>query len=249
MDADRHRRPDAAADQGGIQSIVFNSPTDIVVALSGAAPAGIFYSSDGGDHWDKASGMPVSEGVYYITRGLTGSPLPIYAAASDGVFTSIDQGRSWTLTSDGIPPSESPKRIAVDPANPRHLFASTTSGVYRSYSGGATWVPAMGGTLPGAGNKDAILLAPSLGGQFGPGHAVVGTEQGAFATVDNGDTWARCRWTPGAVQPVRHADRDVAGPRLQPAEPDGGHARLRRLLAAVTPVDDRPRSRCSRTPR
>jgi hypothetical protein len=178
-------------DQGGIQSIVFNSPTDIVVAVSGASPSGIFYSSDGGDHWDKASGMPVSEGVYYITRGLTGSPLPIYAAASDGVFTSLDQGRSWTLTSDGIPPSESPKRIAVDPANPSHLFASTTSGVYRSYSGGATWVPAMGGTLPGGGNKDALLLAPSLGGQFGPGHAVVGTESGAFATVDNGDAWAQ----------------------------------------------------------
>src|SRR4051812_3636665 len=99
--------------QGGIQSIVFNSPTDMVVAVAGASPSGVFFSSDGGEHWDKASGLPSNEAVYHLTTGPAG--VPIYAAASDGVFTSIDAGRSWTLTSDGINPAEQVLRVAVAP--------------------------------------------------------------------------------------------------------------------------------------
>src|SRR3954454_24714744 len=168
--------------QGVIQSIVFNSPTDMVVAVAGASPSGMFYSSDGGDHWDRSGGLPANENVFYMTSGPVG--IPIYAASDDGVMVSVNQGRSWTVTSDGIPPSESVFRIAVDPADPTHLFASTSSSVYRSYTGGVTWTEAAGGSLPGAGAKEAFLLAPSLAGQFGQHHALVGTGSGVYATVD-----------------------------------------------------------------
>src|SRR4051794_7061012 len=111
--------------QGGIQSIVFNSPTDMVVAVAGASPSGIFYSSDGGEHWDRSAGLPATASVYYLKTGPAG--FPIYAASDDGVLVSLDLGRSWVVSSDGIPPSESVFRIAVDPANPTHLYASTSS--------------------------------------------------------------------------------------------------------------------------
>lgn len=143
---------------GGVQSIIFNDPSgqDMTVAVAGAGGAGVYYSSDGGSNWDRASGMPSVESVYYMTAGPAG--IPIYAAADDGVWASPDYGRSWTLTSDGIPPGELALRVAVAPEDPSHLYASTSSGVYISSNGGATWSEtegAEGQTLPAAGGKRA----------------------------------------------------------------------------------------------
>jgi len=176
---------------GGVQSIVFNSPTDMVVGTAAGSPTGVLYSSDGGENWDRASGLPSNEAVFALTTGPLGTP--IYAAASDGVFISLDQGRSWTLSSDGIPPSEAVLRIAVAPDDPTHLYAATTSGVYRSYTGGALWTDAQGSgdsALP-SGGKRALLLTPALNGQFGAKHAMVGTDKGVWATLDDGDHWGQ----------------------------------------------------------
>ena len=133
------------------------------------------------------------------------------------MFISLDQGRSWTLSSDGIPPSEAVLRIAVAPDDPTHLYAATTSGVYRSYTGGALWTDAQGSgdsALP-SGGKRALLLTPALNGQFGAKHAMVGTDKGVWATLDDGDHWGQMSPTacspPGDEQP----HRVVAGARLR----------------------------------
>ncbi len=176
---------------GGIQSIMFNGPTgtDITVAVAGAAGAGVYYSSDNGEHWDRATGMNNPESVYYLTSG----PLqtPMYAAADNGVYASLDFGRSWVLTSDGIPPGETTLRVAVSPTNPKDLYASTSGNVYRSSTAGLTWEDASGkdGQHLPSGGKRAFLLTPDLSGKFGPARALVGTEQGVYATIDNGDHW------------------------------------------------------------
>jgi hypothetical protein len=179
---------------GGVQTIVFNDPTgqDMVVGVAGAGGAGAYYSSDGGAHWDRASGMPSVQSVYHMTTGPAG--IPIYASADDGVWISIDFGRSWILSSDGIPPGELVLRVAVAPEDPSHLYASTSSGVYKSSTGGITWSEVEGSegqTLPAAGGKRAFILAPSLNGQFGDKHAIVGTENGVWATIDDGEHWGQ----------------------------------------------------------
>src|SRR4051794_3076928 len=183
--------------QGGVQSVVVPAPGQLVVAVAGASPPGVFYSSDNGDHWDRAGGMPQGEDVFSITTNALHAP-PWYAATDSGVYTSLDLGHNWILTSDGIPPGETTLRVAIDPtAAPPRLYASTSSSVYKSKNGGITWDDASGsgdkdsaegGALP-SGGKRAFLLVPSLGGQFGPGRATVGTEQGVWGTVDDGDHW------------------------------------------------------------
>ncbi|MEA2496804.1 MAG: hypothetical protein QOJ29_4715, partial [Thermoleophilaceae bacterium] len=183
--------------QGGVQSVVVPAPGQLVAAVSGASPPGVFYSSDNGAHWDRASGMPQGENVYSITTNVLNAP-PWYAATDSGVYTSPDLGHNWILTSDGIPPGETTLRVAIDPtAAPPRLFASTSSSVYKSTNLGVTWDDASGsgdknsaagGSLP-AGGKRAFILVPELGSQFGPGRAAVGTEQGVWGTVDNGDHW------------------------------------------------------------
>ncbi|MDO9357227.1 MAG: hypothetical protein Q7T55_26255, partial [Solirubrobacteraceae bacterium] len=192
---------------GGVQSIMFNDPTGLgmTVAVAGAGGAGVYYTSDGGEHWDRASGMATPENVYHLTSG----PLqvPMYAAADNGVYSSLDFGRSWILTSDGIPPGETTLRVAVSPTNPKDLYASTSSSVYRSSTGGITWDEidgTDGQTLPGGG-KRAFLLTPDLSGKFGPNRMLVGTDKGVYGTADNGLHWkplAGATFAPDAATPM-----------------------------------------------
>jgi hypothetical protein len=186
---------------GGIQSIMFNDPSgaDMTVAVAGAGGPGVYYSSDFGAHWDKAAGMPSGENVFFLTAHPAGTPM--YAAADDGVFVSLDFGRSWKLMSDGIPPGETTLRVAVAPDDPTHLYAATSSGVYRFVKEDLSWAPAEGSdgqTLPAAGAKRAFILAPPLNGQFGQNRAVVGTQSGVYATIDDGASWGKMSATTAA---------------------------------------------------
>jgi hypothetical protein len=192
---------------GGVQSIMFNDPTgqSMTVAVSGAGGAGVYYTVDGGEHWDRASGMANPENVYYLTSG----PLqvPMYAAADNGVYSSLDFGHSWILTSDGIPPGETTLRVAVSPTNPKDLYASTSSSVYRSSTAGLVWDEidgTDGQTLP-SGGKRAFLLTPDLSGKFGPARMLVGTDKGVYGTADNGAHWkplAGATFAPDAATPM-----------------------------------------------
>src|SRR3954469_10025553 len=59
--------PGQQLNMGGVQSILFNSPTDMVVAIAGAGGPGVYYSSDAGAHWTRASGL--TDATYYLTGG------------------------------------------------------------------------------------------------------------------------------------------------------------------------------------
>lgn len=171
---------------GGIQTVHVNSATDLVV---GTASFGIYYSSDSGDHWDKATGLPANESIFYIVASPT-VPTRLYAAGMDGVFVSTNSGRSWALSSDGLP-FANVLRLAVSPLNPTVLYAATTSGLYRSANAALSWKPVNGaGATALLGSQvRAIFLAPAEFG--GGGRLVVGTEKGVWATKDSGATWGQ----------------------------------------------------------
>jgi hypothetical protein len=173
---------------GGIESVVVESPTDLVVAVAGAGDPGVYTSTDGGSLWNHASGMPPVQNIYELAQGA--GPV-IYAAGDSGVWTSVNGGSSWTLTSDGIDPAETAFRVAVAPGTPNQLWADAGEDVYESTDGGANWanVDGIGTTLPGAQAKLAFLLTPSIGGNFGANRAIVGTNDGVWATVDGGQNW------------------------------------------------------------
>ncbi|WP_183095843.1 WD40/YVTN/BNR-like repeat-containing protein [Nocardioides stalactiti] len=177
-------------DQGGVQSIVFTtagSTSNMVVSTAGSGRDGIFWSSDGGVKWTPATG--ITGGAYSLTKG-AGSL--VYAAAGNGFYLSTDSGKSWTLTSDGIPPGEAGLRIAVSPLDPSELIAATTSSVYRSDNAGLTWYDATG-SGPGAllaTQVRAFQLVPSTYWGGGEPRIVVGTNSGVWATADGGEHWS-----------------------------------------------------------
>jgi hypothetical protein len=175
---------DNKLNMGGIESVIVQSPTSLVVAVSGAADPGVYTSADGGSTWTRASGMPIGENIYDLASGTGGAV--IYAAGDGGVWVSVSGGTSWSLASDGINPAETAFRVAV--ASPTEIWAATTGSVYKSTNGGVTWNDVDGTTptaLPGGGVKKAFLLTP----QFGAERSLVGTDDGVYASIDGGQTW------------------------------------------------------------
>jgi hypothetical protein len=161
----------------------------------------VFKSPDRGDSWTCISpdlttdpGPEKRGDVPYGTiTMLSESPLQkglIYAGTDDGnVQVTKDDGETWTLVKDGLPPKWVSRVIAS-----QHELGTayvTLTGyrdddfekyVYRSTDFGKTWV-SIGGNLPSEGinviredPRDKNIL-------------YVGTELGVYVTRDGGETW------------------------------------------------------------
>jgi len=119
-------------------------PTQIVVApqdsnivyaganASGLAPfsaAGVYKSTDGGDHWTQV----FQENVMAIAVDPADANI-VYAGTwnTNGFFRSLDGGATWTQFSLGLPVQPGITAIALDPANPRHVLIGSSSGVYEA---------------------------------------------------------------------------------------------------------------------
>jgi photosystem II stability/assembly factor-like uncharacterized protein len=145
------------------------------------------FSTNYGSHWTRASaGPPASLQINALARAVTGSRT-VYAATSGGVYRSEDDGDHWVASSTGLPANTAVGRIVVT-RNPMILYAAVNDlpnavdSIYKSTDGGTNWAPAAGalhkrlvGTLVADPNDEQILM--------------VGTNEGAFRTVDGGASW------------------------------------------------------------
>jgi len=124
------------------------------------------------------------------------------AAASGGIFKTVDGGLSWTAVFDESP-GLSMGALAMDPAHPDTLYAGTGeassggysyfgTGIYRSTDGGLTWQP--------RGLADSRYIARIVLDPVDPQRiwvAVMGevygtsTERGVYLSTDGGATWQR----------------------------------------------------------
>lgn len=146
-------------------------------------------------------------------------------AAGDGVFTSLDGGKTWVDSNLGLPrPGHAPMRIlslAVAPSQPETLFAGTLGwGVARRRGAGDSWRIGYEPGLTAAWismldfhprKPGTVYLA--LGGQGSDGAR-------SFRSTDNGRTWR-----PFARGMTQDGLRDLA---FDPTDPN--------LVYAATPV-------------
>ncbi len=189
----------------------------------GATGGGVWKTTDAGRTW-----LPVSDG--YFRTGSVGSiavapsdPNVIYVGMGegcirgnvshgDGVWKSIDAGRTWKHA--GLPASRHIPRLRVHPRNPDVAWAavlgaifndSEERGVYKTTDGGKTWRRvlyrnARAGAIDLAldpSNPDVLYAAlwdvrrtPWSLESGGPG-------SGLFQSIDGGETWTEMTRNPG----------------------------------------------------
>lgn len=178
-----------------LASLALDAPlptTSVTVAAGGAVfagvPGGILSSLDGGATWDTA---PLPSPPPFIAA-LAASPCfeqdgTLFAATmEDGVFVSIDRGRSWQAWNIGLL-DHAALCLAVSPAYGRDalLLAGTESGIFMSTNGGRYWreipfpmdhAPVLCLALSPAFERDGTIFAGTAA-------------HGLFSSCDRGQVW------------------------------------------------------------
>jgi ligand-binding sensor domain-containing protein len=154
--------------------------------LYAATDTGIFVSADAATHWIQLSGLPV-DSYSSVTFDLN-APHVIYVASEHhGVYTSTNDGSSWTIINNGLPSGIIINNLAFDSVE-HHLWAATSLGIYRSDNGGALWQVLNNG-LPSNIDVNTVLPAASSGGN--KGLVFAGTNHGLYLSNNDGAQWAQ----------------------------------------------------------
>jgi uncharacterized protein (TIGR03437 family) len=74
----------------------------------------------------------------FALAGSTTQPDTVYAATSNGVYRSLNDGRTWVAANAGLE-GVTINAVATDPQFPSRVYAGTYNGVYRSDDSGQTW--------------------------------------------------------------------------------------------------------------
>jgi photosystem II stability/assembly factor-like uncharacterized protein len=115
------------------------------------ARAGLFTSTDQGEHWASARIEPLNaKGQTYCRdiREVPGDPKTIWVAAGSNfqsdvgaLFRSKDGGSSWARVKMGVEPKTTMFALAFDARQPRRMFCASNGGeVFASEDGGESWI-------------------------------------------------------------------------------------------------------------
>lgn len=185
-------------------------PTNRHTLYAGTANGGVWKTADGGQSWvakmhdedalaigaiaiDPGNSATVYAGTGEAVYLLSGStPMPpgssnhAWFYEGVGVYKSIDNGDTWTLT--GAIANDFIYRIAVDPMNSSNLLCVGYSaiagrgGLCRSIDGGQTWATVATGVFTD------VLFDPNNAGRAYSGQY----NGGVLKSTDSGQTWTTC---------------------------------------------------------
>lgn len=139
---------------------------------AGSAPAGLFRSEDGGDHWEPVAGFndhpmrpkwapgnatPDGEFLHSILVDPRDARHLYLGISVGGVFESLDGGRDWAPLNAGVaadflpdadaPFGHDPHCVAMHPLAPDRLYQQNHCGIYRIDRPATRWVR-IGAAMP-----------------------------------------------------------------------------------------------------
>jgi photosystem II stability/assembly factor-like uncharacterized protein len=201
---------------GNRVTAVVGVPGDRNIYYAGAASGGVWKSFDGGDHWypifdaEEAQSIgsiaiaPSNHSVLWVG---TGEPfIRSDVSLGDGIYKSIDGGRSWKHM--GLEKIGRIGRILIEPGNPDIVYAAALGtcygpqqerGVYRTTDGGRNWKQVLFvDQNTGAydltmdpGDPQKVIASTWQIDIKTWGRVSGGAGSGLFVTTDGGDTWSR----------------------------------------------------------
>ena len=168
-------------------------PVDRANAWMGIEVDGVRRSRDGGESWQSINGGIPNPDIHSVVV-VPGPPKTVLVVASDDIYSSTDDGVTWSsLHIKETFPWSYPRSIKVCPNDPRTVFLTigdTTPGqigtVMRSQDGGATWAALSLPVQPNAAmwtvsvqpSDPALVFAASRYGYL-------------YRSDDSGDTWRK----------------------------------------------------------
>lgn len=115
------------------------------------------------------------------------APSTMYAAAATGgIWKTIDGGQNWSPLTDSLPVLAMTS-LAMDPSNPQTLYAGSGeqlpgAGIFKTTDGGQTWVQL--GQTAGFAYVWSLAISPTR-----PSDLYAATDSGLWASSDGGQTW------------------------------------------------------------
>jgi len=201
--------------RGGRVTAVAGVASQPRVYYFGATGGGVFKTSDGGVNW-----APVSDGQFgtgtvgaigvsesdpnVIYVGMGEAPIRGNVSHGDGVYKSIDSGKTWKQT--GLEKTRHIGRVRVHPGNPDivwvaalgHIFGPHEErGVFKTIDGGKTWKkvlyrgPQAGAVDLALDPSNANVLYAALWHVKRTPYSLEsgGPDSGLWKSTDGGETW------------------------------------------------------------
>jgi len=152
--------------------------------------SGLYRSSDGGEHWEPATGhgLPAEEVGRIGIAFAPSNPKRIYLivdAKTGGLYRSDDSGQNWQLMSQDQRVWQRGwyfGEVSVDPKNEDTVYIPNTT-LYRSRDGGKTFAAFKG--APGGDDYHHLWIDPDE-----PKRMVLASDQGTIVTRNGGETWS-----------------------------------------------------------
>jgi photosystem II stability/assembly factor-like uncharacterized protein len=228
--------------RGGRVDAVVGVPGEPLVYYFGGTGGGVFKTSDGGHVWTPITDGQINFGsigsiamadsdhnVIYVGTGE--SAIRGNASHGDGVYKSLDAGKTWTHV--GLEDTGQIGQIHIDPRDPNLVYVAALGhmagpnaerGVFRSKDGGKTWQKVLFKSDK-AGAIDLAMDATNPRVLYAAFWQVVrkpwtfesgGPDGGIWKSADGGDTWTELTHNPGLPKGVLGR----IGVTVSPANPD-----------------------------
>lgn len=208
---------------GGRVNAVVGHPTKKTVAYAGFTGGGVWMTTDAGSNWENISDGQIHTGSIGAIDISLSNPDILYVGTGehalrgdvshgDGVYKSVDGGKTWT--NKGLKETRQIARILIHPSNPDIVYVAAIGhfagpnperGVYRTRDGGDTWEQILfqdekSGVIDlemDRKNPELMYAATWEVQRFPWGIRSGGEGSRIYRSKDGGDTWEEITNNPG----------------------------------------------------
>ncbi|MDJ0571522.1 MAG: YCF48-related protein [Pleurocapsa sp. MO_192.B19] len=160
-------------------------------SMQGTGKGSILKSTDGGLNFSVVGNVNSQPVVYLAISPNFAADKTLYAGVKDGVYKTVDGGKTWQPAGNGIPSMQQESKLAISPNYKidQTVFAGTTAGLFVTRDGGESWDKLTGTTASEDGYVEAVAISPNYQSDQTLIMNVRG--RGLFKTVDGGTTFTQ----------------------------------------------------------